>query len=85
MKRNKEPSQESIESARRINLYLSKDKKFVWVPCIVCGDLCPQQLEGPYANYDEVHITCTREPEYPKRVKELQKRRQEVEKPFLLF
>jgi len=85
MKRNKEPSQSSIEYAKRSNLYLSKEEKLLWVPCIVCGDLCPQQLEGAFAAFDEVHMCCTMEPEYPKRVKELEKRRQEVEAPSSLF
>ena len=83
MKRNETP--QNVEIARQINLRKNKNEKYTWVPCIVCGDLCPQQLEGTFANYDEVHMTCTQDPSYPKRVRELKKQRQETEETFLLF
>jgi len=83
MRRNKEP--QNVDIARRINLYKSKEDKYMWVPCIVCGDLCPQQLEGTFADCDEVHMTCKYDEDYPKRLREQKKLRRELEGPSSLF
>jgi len=83
MKRNETP--QNVEVARQINLRRNRNDKYSWIPCIVCGDLCPQQLEGTFADYDEVHMTCTQDPSYPKRLRELKKRREEEEAPSSLF
>jgi len=83
MKRNKTP--QNVDVARQINLRKNRGEKYTWVPCIVCGDLCPQQIEGFYAQFDEVHVTCRYEPEYVKRIKELEKLRKQVETPSSLF
>jgi len=83
MKRNETP--QNVEVARQINLRRNRNDKYSWIPCIVCGDLCPQQLEGTFADYDEVHMTCTQDPSYPKRLRELKKRREEEEASSSLF
>lgn len=83
MKRNETP--QNVEVARQINLRRNRNDKYSWIPCIVCGDLCPQQLEGIFADYDEVHMTCTQDPSYPKRLRELKKRREEEEASSSLF
>jgi len=81
MKRNKEP--QNVEIARRINLRKNAADKYIWLPCIVCGDLCPQQFEGAFADCDEVHVTCKYEPEYPALARKLKKERAEAMKTSL--
>jgi len=78
MKRHKEPT--NVEIARKINLRKSRGEKYVWVPCIVCGDLCPQQYEGTFADCDEVHLTCKYDAGYPALAKKLEKQRIEKDK-----
>ena len=81
MKRNKEP--QNVEIARRINLRKNAADKYIWLPCIVCGDLCPQQFEGPFADCDEVHLTCRYDTGYPALARKLKKEREVTAKSSL--
>jgi hypothetical protein len=75
VKKNKEPK--NVEIARQINLRKNKADKYKWVPCIVCGDLCPQGQPG-FEDCDEVHVTCKYEPGYSALAKKLLKQKAEA-------
>jgi len=80
VKKNKEP-QNVAHVKKMVRKYKEQYKGITWVPCIVCGDLCPQSKDRePYCRYDSVHMTCTLDETYPARVKELKKQRAEEAK-----
>lgn len=80
VKRHKQPT--NVEVARQINLRKNKADKYKWVPCIVCGDLCPQG-QPAFKDCEEVHLTCKYEPEYPALARKLKKQRAEEAKTSL--
>ena len=55
-----------------------------WVPCIVCGRMCPQSFDDPFfSQFDEVHAMCMIDDIYPKRVRELAEEREAQQRPVL--
>lgn len=77
MKRNKTPQNEKYVLKAKKKY---KDKR-EWVVCIVCGDYCPITLdENGVPLYDNVHLTCMYEDNYPALAKKLEKERAEEAK-----
>ena len=83
IKRNKEPMNvKHVAKMRR--MYKESYKGIKWVPCIVCGDLCPQSTQDErYKDLDEVHLTCKYEPNYKSLAKKARIQRAEEEKSSL--
>ena len=75
IKRNNEPK--NVDHVKKMKRKYPALKGVKWLTCIVCGDLCPQSNEEPWAGLDQVHVTCRYEPNYPALAKKLLKQKAE--------